>query len=135
MSDSLYDFGRENFLEGSIDWDANDIKLTFIDEADDTISLTADEDMADRAGASKVAESGAFANKTTSAGVADADDVAVTTVSGDQFESIDIFKDTGTDANDLLLCNIDAATGLPCTPNGGTITVAWAATANRIFKL
>jgi len=37
MANALYDFGREGFLGGDIDWDANDIRLIFIDEADDTI--------------------------------------------------------------------------------------------------
>ena len=135
MANSLYDHGRENILGGDIDWDAHDIKLAFIDEADDTIDLANDEDMADRAAAAKVAESGNFANKTKAAGVADADDITVSAVTGDPFESIDIFKDTGVDANDLLIANIDTATGLPCTPNGGNIQVAWDSGANRIFKL
>lgn len=135
MANSLYDAGRENFLGGDIDWDANDIKLVFVDEADDTIDLAADQDLADRAVGSRVATSGNFSTKTKTAGVADADDVTVTSVTGDQFESIDIFKDTGVEGTSLLICNIDSATGLPLTPNGGNITVQWDSGANKIFKL
>lgn len=135
MANSLYDAGRENFLGGDIDWDANDIKLVFVDEADDTIDLAADQDLADRAVGSRVATSGNFSTKTKTAGVADADDVTVSTVTGDQFESIDIFKDTGVEGTSLLICNIDSATGLPLTPNGGNITVQWDSGANKIFKL
>lgn len=135
MANALYDHGRENFLGGDIDWDADTISICFIDEDDDAIDLANDEDMADRAAPSKVAEGAGLANKSKTAGVADADNKTVATVAGDQFESIDIFKDTGADANDLLIANIDTATGLPCTPNGGDITVAWDDGASKIFKL
>lgn len=135
MSNALYDFGREGFLDGSIDWDTNTIKLMFIDEADDTIDLAVDDNLDDRAAGSRVATSGAFTSPTKTAGVADAADVTVNTVSGDPFESIDIFKDTGTEATSRLICNIDTATGLPLTPNGGNITVAWDNGSNKIFKL
>lgn len=135
MANALYDHGRENFLGGDIDWDAHDIKLVFIDEDDDPVALDTDEDLADILGAARVDTSGNFANKTKEAGVADADDVTVATVVGDQFESLTIYKDTGVEATSLLICNIDTATGLPCTPNGGDIIVQWDAGANKIFKL
>src|SRR5574342_38039 len=104
MANALYDAGRENFLGGDIDWDANNIKLVFVDEADDTIDLAVDNALDDRAVASRVATSGNFATKTKTAGVADADDVAVTAVTGDQFESLDIYKDSGVESTSLPLC-------------------------------
>jgi hypothetical protein len=135
MANALYDKGREGFLDGSIDWDTNDIKLVFVDEADDTPALDTDDNLDDRAGASRVGTSGNFASKTVTAGVADAADVTVSAVTGDQFESIDIYKDTGVESTSRLICNIDTATGLPCTPNGGDITVQWDSGASKIFKL
>lgn len=135
MANALYDAGRQGFLDGSIDWDTNDIRLVFVDEADDTIDLAVDDNLDDRAAASRVATSGSFASPTTTAGVADAADVTVNAVSGDPFESIDIYKHTGTESTSRLICNIDTATGLPLTPNGGNITVAWDSGSNRIFKL
>ena len=135
MANSLYDRGRQGFLAGEIDWDANDIRLILIDEADDTIDLAVDEDLADRAGAARVATSSAFGTKTTTAGVADAADVTLSSVTGDVSESIDIYQHTGTEATSLLICNIDTATGLPVTPNGGNITIQFDSGANKIFKL
>lgn len=135
MANGLYDRGRQGFLAGDIDWDADTIKLTLIDEADDTPDLALDEDYADRAAASRVAESGAFGTKTTTAGVADAADVTLSTVTGDPAESIDIWQDTTVESTSLLIGNIDTATGLPVTPNGGDITVQWDGGANKIFKL
>lgn len=135
MANALYDKGREGFLDGSIDFDTNNIKIMLIDEADDTIDLAVDEDLADRAGASRVATSGNLASKTVTAGVADAADVTFTAVTGDVSESIDMYQDTGTEATSRLILNIDTATGLPVTPNGGDITVTWDSGSNRIFKL
>ncbi len=34
-----------------------------------------------------------------------------------------------------LIAYIDTATGMPVTPNGGDITIAWDNGANKIFKL
>ena len=135
MANALYDKGREDYLGADNDWDADDIRLIFIDEADDTIDLAVDDFLDDRAAPSRVAVSGSFAGKTKVAGVADANDVTVNTVTGDVFESIDIYAHTGTDSTSSLLANIDTATGLPCTPGGGNITVAWDNGANKIFKL
>lgn len=135
MANALYDKGREGFLDGSIDWDTDDIRLILIDEADDTIDLALDQTVADRAAAARVATSGAFGTKTVTGGVADAADVTLSAVTGDPSESIDIYKHTGVDATARLICNIDTATGLPVTPNGGDITIQWDSGANKIFKL
>ncbi len=135
MADALYDYGREGFLAGDIDWDGDNIKLVLIDEADDTINLATDQDLADRAAGSRVATSGNLGSKTVAAGVADAANVTFTAVTGDQAESIDCYQDTGTEATSRLIFNIDAATNLPVTPNGGDITVQWSDGANKIFKL
>lgn len=135
MANALYDKGREGFLDGSIDWDTNDIRLILIDEADDTIDLSVDDNLDDRAALARVATSGAFASKTVTNGVADAADVTLSAVTGDQSESIDIYKHTGVEATARLICNIDTATGLPVTPNGGDITIQFDSGANRIFKL
>lgn len=135
MANALYDSGREGFLDGTIDWDTDNIILELIDEADDTIDLALDVDRADRAAAARVATSGNLTSKTVTAGVADAADVTLSAVTGDQAESIDISQNTGTEANDRLICNIDTATGLPVTPNGGDITIQFDSGANKIFKL
>lgn len=135
MASALYDHGRENFLAGNLDWDANDIKVVLVDEADDVPDLANDEDLADRLAASRVATSGNLASKTVTAGVADADDVTLSTVSGDEFESFDIYYDSGVEATSLMIANIDDATGLPFTPSGGDIIITWDNGANRIYKL
>lgn len=135
MADGLYDYGREGFLAGDIDWDGDNIKIMLIDEADDVPDLALDQDLADRAAPSRVATSGNLASKTVAAGVADAANVTFSAVTGDEAESIDIYQDSGVEATSRLIANIDSATNLPVTPNGGDITVQWDDGANKIFKL
>lgn len=134
MANALRDTGREGFLDGSIDWDTHTIKHILYDEGADAFNA-ADDNLDDIVAGARIATSGAYASKTVTAGVADAADVVHTAVSGASVESIEIFKDSGVESTSRLIANIDTATGLPLTPNGGDITVVWDAGANRIFKL
>lgn len=136
MANALYGLGRNHFACAEIDWVDDDIELAFMDSADYTLNIDTDEDQVDLDDAGIVASSGTFlANAAAVLGVCDADDKTIATVAGDQFEYIVIYKDSGVDATSWLIACIDTATGLPCTPNGGDITVAWDAGANKIFKL
>ncbi len=135
MANALYDKGREAFLSGDISWDADDIKVVLVDLADYTLDIAAHDFLADIPAGARVATSGNLASKTIAAGVADAADVTFSTVTGDVSEALVIYKDTGDAATSPLIAYIDSATGLPVTPNGGNITVAWDSGANKIFKL
>lgn len=135
MANALFGLGREAFLGGDLDWDANTIKLVFVDHGVDTPNTTTDDNLDDIGAGARIATSGAFTTKTKTLGVADADDVTVATVTGAQFESIVIYKDTGVESTSILIAYIDTATGLPCTPGGGNITVSWDNGANKILKL
>lgn len=132
----LYDKGREGFLDGSIDWDTDDIRAILIDTGAYTAVQATDDFLADIAGGARIAVSGALGSKTATAGVADASDVTFSAVSGASVEAIVLYKHTGSDATARLIAYIDSATsGLPVTPNGGDITIQWDNGANRIFKL
>lgn len=135
MANSLYAKGREGFLDGSIDWDTNTIKVVLVDTADYTVNLSTHDNLDDVPSGARVAVSGALASKTVTDGVADAADFTFTAVSGDPCEALVIYKDTGTESTSRLIAYIDTATGLPVTPNGGDIAVAFDNGANKIFKL
>jgi hypothetical protein len=135
VANALYAKGREGFLDGSIDWDTNDIRTILVDAADYTINLATHDNLDDIPSGARVAVSGAMTGKTVTDGVADAADVTFSAVSGDQCELIVIYKHTGTESTSRLICAIDTATGLPVTPNGGDIVIAWDNGANKIFKL
>lgn len=135
MANALYGKGRQAILEGGIAILTNDIKLNFLDAADYTVSIDVDDFLNDIPGAAIVATSGNFAGKSSTLGVFDATDVTVSTVSGDVFEAVGIYKDTGVSGTSTLLAYIDSATGLPFTPTGNNITVSWDNGANKIWKL
>lgn len=129
MASVVYPKGLEGFLDGSIDWDTNDVRAILIDSADYTYSAAHD-NLDDVAAAARVAVSGAMASKTVTNGTADAADVTYTAVTGDPCEAIVIYKHTGVESTSRLIAYID---GLSITPNGGDIAVAWH--ASGIFTL
>jgi hypothetical protein len=135
MANALYDKGRQKFLEGSIHWGSDDIKVILVDTADYTVDLAVDEFLDDIDGDAVIATSANLGTKTTTGGVADAADVTFSAVTGDQSEALVIYKDSGTASTSPLIAYIDTASGLPVTPNGGDITVQWDNGTNKIFKL
>lgn len=137
MANALYDKGRQKFLEGSIAWLSDNIKVCSVDETDDVPDLVNDDFLDDILAGAREFTSGNLASKTSTDGVADAADLApaFTGATGDQFESITVFRDSGAAATSELICNIDTATGLPLTPDGGNINITWSEGANKIFKL
>jgi hypothetical protein len=137
MANALYDFGRQGFLEGTIDWDTDTIKAVLVRSY--TVNLATHDNLDDITGAGGgtiVSTSPAFSTKSVTAGVADAADITFSTVTaGASCPYIIIYKDTGTASTSRLIAYIDQATNLPVTPNGGDIVVAWDSGANKIFKL
>lgn len=134
MANALYPLTKQKFLLGSINMMLDTIKIVLVDTADYTFMPT-DEFLSSVASAARVKVSDALTNKTVINGVFDADDVTLTTVTGDVSEALIIFKDTGDAATSPLIAYIDTATGLPITPNGGNIIIQWDSGANKIFAL
>jgi hypothetical protein len=142
MANALFDPGREGFLDGSIDWDTATIKVALVRGYTFSAAHKFVSDVTG-AGGTLVATSGALASKTVTAGVADAADVTFTAVpTGAAIPALVVFQSSAvTGGADVaataqrVIAYIDTATGLPVTPNGGDITVAWDNAANRIFKL
>lgn len=138
MANALYDTGRAAFLNGAIGWNNNTIKCmlasnaytpnmttnTFFNQVDAYL-FTGTTDQT-------------IGTKTVTAGVADGADITFTAVAASGSYNVKylvIYVATGTNTNSQLIACIDTATGLPVTPNGGSITVTWDSGANSIFKL
>ncbi len=135
MSNALYGLGREGFLGGDIDWDADVVKAVMLDVANYTVSIDTDQFLSDIPAAARVATSAALTSKTKALGVANAANVVFSSVSGNSIEAIALYQDTGVEATSRLICYVDTATGLPVTPNGGDINLNWDTGVNKIFKL
>lgn len=135
MANALYDAGRQGFLTGTVDWDTNTFALYLIDHGTDTPNVTSDSNVDALIAGARIGSKATLTTSAPGAGVADATDVTLTSVSGNSAESINIFKDTGVESTSTLVAYIDTATGLPITPNGGNINIVWDNGANKIFKL
>ncbi len=143
MANALYDKGRQAFLEGGVAWLTNKLALVLVDSADYTVDLVNHEFLSSIAAAGRVARATISATgRTSTAGVADAADVTFPAVTGDPSEYLILVRAAAATADaDLadtaqrLILFIDTATGLPVTPNGGDIAVAWQNTSPFIFKL
>jgi len=133
MANAMFGKGREGFLAGDIDWDADDIRAILIDTGDYAVDINVHDNLDDVAGASRVAVTAAFSGKTVALGVADAADIAFATVTGDQSEAVIIYQHTGVESTSRLIAYIDTGTGFPITPNGGNILITWDAAG--IFTL
>jgi len=95
----------------------------FIDNADDTI-VAGDTSLTDVVSAARIpaaASTPALAGKSVTTGTLDATDTVFTALSGDPFEQMILFNNTGTDSTALIVASWD----LTGTPNGGNITVVW----------
>lgn len=128
MASYLYGKGRGRLIghaTAQINLITNDIKVLLADGADYTPDQDVDEFHADIAGAGIVATSGNMSSKTTTLGAYDAADTTWTGVTGDEFEFIIGYKDSGSSATSPLIWKIDDYTGLPATPNGTNITAIW----------
>lgn len=135
MANTLYDKGRQRFLEAQINWLTDTIKVLLVDTGNYTANFTTHEFLADVGVSARVTTPVTLVGKSSTGGAADASDATFTSVSGPSIEAIIIYKDTGTEATSPLIAYIDTATGLPITPNGGDIIVTWDNGPNKIFKL
>src|SRR5574338_1333994 len=133
MANVFYTATRKLILDADLDLLVDTIKVVLIDSADYTVSSSHDF-LDDVAAAARVGTAQTLANKTTTGVVLDADNVTFTAVTGDVSEAILVYKDTGVEATSPLIAYIDTvASGLPVTPNGGDITIAWHAT-DGVFR-
>lgn len=133
---AVYDKTKEAFLGGDLALDTADLRAILIDTADYTFSAAHDF-LDDVPGAARVAVSATLTGVSITNGVFDAADVTLTSVTGDPSEAVIIYDHTGAaDTARRLVAYIDSfSAGMPVTPNGGNITVAWDNGTNKIFKL
>jgi hypothetical protein len=133
MASALFPLGREGFLDGSIDWDTNDIRAMLVKST--YVYDAADKFLSDL-GAVDNGRTGALGTKTVALGVAGSADTTLTATAGVACNAIVVFQHTGSDATARLIAYIDSATGLPFTPAAGqAVNIAWDTGVNKIFKL
>jgi hypothetical protein len=132
MASVLYPYFKQGLLGGSVNMIAGTVKAALVDTGTYTYSASHDyyNDVSGVVGTPV-----ALASKTFDNGVFDAADTTFTSVTGASVEAVVIYLEYGTTATSPLIAYIDTGTGLPVTPNGGNITVAWDNGASKIFSL
>lgn len=135
MANTLYDYARQRFMEGQLNWLTDTIKVYLVDTGAYTPQTAIHQYLADIPLSARIAGPVTLTSKSTTGGAADAADCTFTSVSGATIEALVIYKDTGSEATSPVIAYIDTATGLPITPNGGDIIVTWDNGTNKIFKV
>lgn len=134
MANALWNKGREGFLDGSIDWDTNDIRVLLVES---TYSFNAAHQFVSDLGTNDNGRSAALGSKTVTDGVADAADTSLVATAAVACNALAIYQYNASDAAARLIAYIDTPTsGLPFTPSAGqTVNITWDNGANKIFKL
>lgn len=131
----IYTKAKQAFLGAQIDLLNDTIKVVLVDTADYNVNLSSDEFLADVPLAARVATSPALSGKSITNGIFDAADTTFSLVSGDPCEAVIIYQDTGDAATSRLIDYQSSALGLPITPNGADIDLAFDNGASKIFAL
>ena len=135
MANLIYPLAKQALLSQTpaLDLDSNTIKVALVTGA---YTYSASHQYYSSVSAAVIGTPATLTNKTVTEGVFDADDVTFSSVTGNQVTKILLYQDTGTASTSPLIALFDtAAAGLPITPNGGNITIAWSNDAARIFRI
>ena len=135
MANTLYDYSRQLFLEGGINWITDTVKCVLVNTGSYTVNTSQHQFYSDIPTSSRITVPQTLGSKTTAGGAADASDVTFPAVAGPVISAIVLYIDKGNEQSSPLLAFIDTATGLPITPNGGDIIVTWDNGTNKIFKV
>ena len=125
MANAVYPKYKEAMISGStnISLSTITVKAALVDTGTYTYSA-AHEFLSSLSGV--VGTAATLGTKTVANGLFDAADSTYTAVTGNTAEAIVIYIDTGVAGTSRLVTYIDTgATGLPVTPNGGDISIAW----------
>lgn len=140
MADAFYEEFRNGMFGGGThaqpDLTTAAIKVMLRDEGALALNLATQIDYADVVagivGTSQVCGSPTVGS--AAVGAFDHADLTWTAVTGASVESLDYYDfATTVNATSPMICNIDSATGLPVTPNGGNIT--WAPAVGGVFQI
>ncbi len=134
LANGFYQKGLESFGKGEISWIDDTIKVLLVD-ATYTPNLSTDQFLSDIAAGKRVATSGGITNRLATDGVADADDVVFSSVSGSIIAYVVFFQSTGVEGTSRLIIVWDAMDGLPLTPDGTNITLQLDNDVDKIFRL
>lgn len=135
MANELYNRAREGFLVGDISWrdstiNAVLVKSSYVFNINDRF-YTAIETHHENCIPEEIT------GKSWVNGIADGNDIIYSGIaSGNDYNAIVIYQDTGNVATSRLIAYIDqAGLTLPVSATGADISIVWSNDANRIFRI
>jgi hypothetical protein len=133
LANALYPLWKQAVLDGSANVAlSGTVKAALLDTG--TVAYNAAHDFYNDISAGVVGTPQTIANKTYVNGLFDGDNVTYTALAGASAEAIVIYIDTGNAATSRLVAFLDTGvTGLPITPSGSNVSIAW--NASGIFQL
>lgn len=136
MANFIYKKAKESFLKGEINLYSNTIKVLILNNSYNPNAET-HQFVSDINSSCIEARSSALNNKSVTLGVFDADDINISDYSGNSFNSLALYVDSGSDSTSRLIAYIDSSTGIPFSSANvsATITIVWNNDSTKIISL
>ncbi len=135
MPNLRYPYGNQKILEGDIAWNDGPICAVLVGTASYSYNPV-HRHLADIPVGARVATSGTLTGRTSTLGVADADNLVFTAVgAGPRIDTVVLFNNTGDETDSVLIAYMSDGIGLPVHPDGSDVSISWDNGANRIFVL
>ena len=133
MANVLFDYGRNLFATGGIDWNAANLKGILVTSSY-TPNLATDQFLSVISGGDIISPAVALTGLSSNAGACSANPIVFSGVSvGAVATYLIIYVDTGSSSTSPLIALINVAVGLPLTATGGNITCTFF--GNEVFEL
>lgn len=135
MLNTRYPYGNQKLLEGEIPWNTAPVVALLVGTQSYTYS-SVHRHLADIPTAARVAMSGTLEGRTSTLGIADANNTTFEAVPmGPVGNAVILLTDTGDETTSVLIAYLSDAVGLPVNPDGSDILITWSDGANKIFAL
>lgn len=123
MTKAIYPKALKNFLKGDLDLDGT-VKIALVDTSTGGAPYDPTDEFLSDIAAGVVASSAALSGKDFTGGTFSSDDAAAVGVSGDEFEALVFYIDTGVAGTSKLIAFEDEdIDGAPATPDGGNFAI------------
>lgn len=129
MARRMFPKAAQKLWEKQFDWVADTWRLALMSS-----TWVYDEDAEFFSQLTGVVATAEITSKTNVEGLLDAADVVYTALSGSQITQLVIYKSTGVSSTSPVVWHINDGNGLPFTPDGSDLTVAWDNGPNKAIR-
>lgn len=131
----IFTKAKQAFLSGQINLVSDVVRIVLISAEGYRARIETDEFLSDIPAAVRVSTCAALESKSVDNGVFDAADTTFKLVAGGVCGSVVVYQDTGDEKTSRLIDYQSSGLGLPITPNGADIDLAFDNGALKIFSI